>query len=274
MVTRSWLSCAGPALLLTLVSVMSASGQVFKWTGYAGLGAYSLALFAFALLAGRLPLAALWKNKYLMAGLWAALLILAVSAFLFIYPISHSGRLGPGTDRDEAIRLAWDAFFQGHYPYYPRTHLGMPISPMPGALLLALPFYLIHDVALQNLLWIPLFVLLCWRLFPTRKQGLLFICVCMFGNPSFMQDFVTGGDFSANLIYVSLATLAMYRGFQASDWRFLTIAALALGVTLAWHRGQSTSSSCRHFSSSVFVLALRGPAFWPAWRPPSCRPFS
>jgi len=47
----------------------------------------------------------------------------------------------------------WKAMFDGKYPYYETSFLGNPISPMPGALLIALPFYVLGWTALQNIVW-------------------------------------------------------------------------------------------------------------------------
>jgi len=83
--------------------------------------------------------------------------LLLIAAFIVLYPVARSGLFGPGSDRDDALNVALQALLSGHYPYYAQTYLGNPPTPMPGALLLALPFFALGTSAWQNLFWLPVF---------------------------------------------------------------------------------------------------------------------
>ncbi len=70
-----------------------------------------------------------------------------VAGFFAVYPMANSGEYGRGIDNDEALNIAVGELFSGRYPYYLRTYLDAPISPLPGELLLASPFVLLGNGA-------------------------------------------------------------------------------------------------------------------------------
>jgi hypothetical protein len=85
----------------------------------------------------------------------AALTLLALIAVVSIgYPLANSGVYGPGGDVDDAMRIATTELILGHYPYYLKTYLGWPISPLPGAIFLAVPWAVSGLLQLQNVFWI------------------------------------------------------------------------------------------------------------------------
>ena len=151
---------------------------------------------------------------------WAAGLTFAglVAAFVVLYPLANAGsvsalslssRDGGGSDRDESLNLGAAELLAGRYPYSPRTHLGNPVTQMPGALLLAVPFRLLGNAAWQNLFWMAVFVGLArWRFGDTRL-ALGFLWLLLLASPVALQDFVTGGDLGANSIMVLTALLLL-----------------------------------------------------------------
>lgn len=232
--TTSWAARIGLAGALMAATALSSSGQLLKWGGTTGLVIYALLVFAIALLATTPLLDRLFANRRVILALWAALIIAAVAVFVVMYPLAHSGRLGPGTDRDEALNLALRALLHGGYPYYPVTRFGAPITPLPGALLLALPFYVLGNAAFQVLLWAPLFLLFCRRALPSQKQALLFAGLCVLANLSFLQDYVSGGDYSINIFYFTMALVFLQaRLGRDAAWAELVLPVLLLGVALA-----------------------------------------
>ena len=95
-----------------------------------------------------------WPKTAALGGL-----IAAVALFVVVYPIANDGEWSSGvrggSDRDEALQVGGEALLAGEYPYYQRTFLDNPISPMPGSILAALPFAAVGQAGLQNLLWLP-----------------------------------------------------------------------------------------------------------------------
>jgi len=141
----------------------------------------------------------------------------------------------------------------------------------------ALPFVLLGNGALQNLVWVPLFAWWCLHHFESATTA--FSCLAMFliGCPASLVDFVTGGDYLVNAIYVVIAMDAVLRA-QRSDkpWhRYAASALLSVAISsrpiyavaaiiLAGSIVQT--SSIRRMTEFLVVLvlvsvALNGPFF-------------
>ncbi len=173
-----------------------------------------------------------------------ALFAALVAAFLVLYPLSNSGAsswispsgvIGGGSDRDEALNIGAAELLAWRYPYDARTHLGNPISQMPGSLFLALPFVLLGNAALQNVFWLAVFFLIVRRLLTDNLSALLFLTGLLAACPMMLQDFVTGGDLVANSVMVLLAFLWLLKEADRhaiAGWR-LPAAAACAGVVLS-----------------------------------------
>ena len=139
--------------------------------------------------------------------------------FLVVYPVADSGvpGVGPGSDRDEALNIATTQLLHGHYPYYQKTYLGTPITPMPGALLLAIPFVLIGNSAYQNLFWLFVFFLFAKSFLKSGRLALLLLWTILALSPVVLHALVTGGDYLANSLYVMLFVVWMVSATLRSD---------------------------------------------------------
>jgi hypothetical protein len=133
------------------------------------------------------------------------LALLLIGAFIVLFPIAKSGLVGPGSDRDDALNVTLRALLHGDYPYYTSTYLGNPPTPMPGALFLAAPFFALGTSALQNLFWVPVFIKYAPRIFGGGNSAVLYVLIFIFLCPASLQDFVTGGDFLVNCLYIVVA---------------------------------------------------------------------
>ncbi len=224
----------GLALLAALALTFSAGGQLAKH-----LGAWSLApaFGLYFLAAWRLDrVERLLRGRAAFAGV---LLVAALClAFIVVFPLANSGAFGPGSDRDEALNLAVAALFSGGEIYSQTTYLDNPITPMPGAILLAAPFAALGEAAWQNLLWLPVLALVAASLLGRAAAAYLGLFVA--ANPGFLQDFLTGGDYAANAVYVTAALLLALR--LANSPAGAALGGAALGLTL--------------LSRPVFLLAL------------------
>jgi hypothetical protein len=136
---------------------------------------------------------------------FAVLAVLAAPVLFFSYRLSHDGRVGPGSDRADALNVGVRLLLHGAYPYHAHTYLGNPITPMPGALLLAAPFYLLGTAVIQNILWTSLFLVFLWQYFRSSWSGIFYFLVFFLLCPACIQDYLTGGDYCINTIYVLLA---------------------------------------------------------------------
>lgn len=171
----------------------------------------------------------------------AVLFIGVLSLYLYVHPrIDTAGfRIGGASvgagDSDDAIDVAITELTGGRYPYYAHTFLGNPLSPLPGALLLALPFYVIGDSALQNVFWTAIFF---WfvqrRLHSLRAMGMLAaLVVCL--SPNVAYQIAQGTDYGANAIYVLIFTALLIsqvrRDGRASAAAVLCAALLGIGLS-------------------------------------------
>jgi len=227
----------GALLMLALSLVIPSVGAVQKYTGLFGLAAYVLAVGA-ALVAGlRFAPARLLALITARRCIWlaGATLVLLLGVFALVYPLANAGVVGGGTDRDEALNIAIQELLRGRYPYYPKTYLNAPISPLPGSLLLAAPFVLLGNSAYQNMFWIAAFYLMVARYMHDPRVAFLACWTVLGLSPLFWQEFVTGGDLLANSLFVcvfTLLTLHVHQTPSTRSWKKVA-AALLLGIGLA-----------------------------------------
>ncbi len=217
------------AVFLGLVAA-GAAPVTLKYGGLGLTAAYVIGLMG----AGLVIAAVSSRTLRLPDGRWqAAVLGVALAAtFAIGYPIAQSGLLGPGSDRDEALSIAIQALLEGRFPYWERTYFNNPISPLPGALLIGLPFHLLGSVAVQNLVITLAAGAALGRALRDEPARWLLLGLATLGNPGFMQDYVTGGDYAVNALYVGAALWAAVRAVDGGPpWRMALMAAL-LGVAV------------------------------------------
>jgi hypothetical protein len=224
-------------LALALSLIVPSIGAVQKYLGTAGLATYGVVVVV-ALVVGYfyiLPWFLSAVSERLSTWLAVATILGLLVVFAVVYPIANSGIVGGGTDRDEALNIAVGELVHGRYPYYLKTYLGAPISPLPGSILLAMPFVLLGNSAYQNLFWIAAFYMLIRACFKDGRMALLLCWMVLALSPLFWQEFVTGGDLLANSLFVSIFTLWMVQlHIRPAEpaWK-KAAAAILLGVGLA-----------------------------------------
>lgn len=214
-----------------------------KYFGLAGVAAYLLGLVLALLLWPRFgrclprPGAAFLEKQFP----WLALLTCAalLGLFALAYPITNNGRTGDrrtsGSDTDDALNLATTELLHGRYPYYPRTYLDNPITPMPGALLLAIPFVLLGNSAYQSFFWLLLWLLAMRRHWQAGRPPLLLLWLMLALSPVVVYSLVVGNDYLANSLYVLLFMLWLVRWAPRpglNPWLKL-LPAICLGIGLS-----------------------------------------
>jgi hypothetical protein len=227
----------GALLMLLLALVVPSVGAVLKYTGAPGLAVYVLLVLAVLLLGQRIIVPWLLPKLSERLALWlaGATFLALIAAFGLVYPIANSGAVGGGTDRDEALNIAVQALARGQYPYYLKTYLNAPISPLPGSLLLAAPFVALGNSAYQNLFWIAALFLVLARFLRDARIALLLFWTVLGLSPLFWQEFVTGGDLLANSIFVCVFVILVLRAHRdrtLQTWP-TALSAVLLGVGLA-----------------------------------------
>ncbi len=194
---------------LALCLIVPSIGEVQKYLGNPALAVYALSVVitVFWGYASLLP----WflknvsqRRATLLA--WATLIGL-VAIFAVLRPIAESGSIGGGSDSDDAINIGVEELLEGRYPYYPKTYIGNPILPMPGAFLLATPFVLLGDGAYQNIFWLAAAFMAATIYLKDLRWALLFVWAFLALSPAVWQQVASGSDKISNAIYVLLFTL-------------------------------------------------------------------
>lgn len=196
-----------------------------------------------------------------VAAALAAGWIFAACGYFILHPLSERHVFGPGSDRENAIELACRAFLSGAFPYHQLTFLHHPITPMPGALLLAAPFYLAHHIGVENLAWLAAFLAWCHWIFARSWWAAWFAFVFVLFSPCIMQDVVTGGDFFTNFAYIvvlfSLVARSLTRPSTNSKPNWTAwLWPLLLGVALSSRPIYSLLYPC------LFALAWQTAGLW------------
>ena len=170
-------------------------------------------------------------------ALWLAVLTLLglVLVFSILYPIAQAGLVGGGSDQDDALNVAATELIHGRYPYYAKTYLDNPIAPLPGAVILAVPFVLLGNSAFQNIFWLTVFFLAVKSYLKSSSLSLALLWTILIFSPSVLQNVVTGGDHPANTIYILLFMWWMVISVSKSDvttWKKL-VPSVLLGIGLS-----------------------------------------
>jgi hypothetical protein len=167
------------------------------------------------------------------ANLYAILTIaLLMTLFFFVYPIANTHEPGKGSDRDDGLNLAVTELLHGRYPYDRPSYLGNPISPLPGAIILALPFVVMGNSAYQNFFWLVVFFFLAGAYLKNKWLSLLLLWFIFLGSPIVLHEIVTGGDLLANSLYVAAIVIvfadSFYRMTNSAKLGFSIFAGVAL----------------------------------------------
>ncbi|WP_433798619.1 hypothetical protein [Actinomycetospora sp. CA-084318] len=134
---------------------------------------------------------------------------------------------GVGSDRADALDVALTRLAGGLYPYTGTTYLGNPITPLPGSLVLAAPFWAVSGhAAWQNLVWTLVLLPVLnggWRLRSTPT--LVWVLVVI--TPEVLREFLVGDDLVTSVVPPVAATAWV---LQARSPFVLTTGAVALGI--------------------------------------------
>ena len=159
---------------------------------------------------------------------------------LMVYPLADSGQLGFYSDRDEAIDIGARRLLAGEFPYSCRAvsgiHLGCPeqgnlILPLPGALVLSLPFMFLGGSATQVFFWLTLLYLISRHISNSPRQACTYVLTIFALSPILLAEILTGGDLISNTLAVSsLTLLALNARTVGKQMAF----GFMLGIALSW----------------------------------------
>lgn len=165
----------------------------------------------------------------------AATLIFLIIEVAFGYPLANSGRIGPGSDVDDALIIGAGELLKGNYPYYLKTYLGLPLSPLPGAMLLAVPWVLFGALEYQNVFWLGILFVMLWYAMKSSVPAIALFWAILLLSPTVHQSLVTGSDYISNTIYVLAAAWFLIKyatDAEAPAWKKI-LPAVLLGIALS-----------------------------------------
>lgn len=204
--------------------VCPSSYIVHKYLGWSGTLAYACVTAVALIGVSKVPER---RGQPHLFGLALATFLFVAALFLASYPAVNTHLSAHGSDDDDQYNLGAMALLTGHQPYEQVTYLGNPLSVLPGALLLAMPFTLLGTSALQNLFWLPMFFVAVKHQTGEGATALRLAWIVLILAPAVMHDVVTGGGHASNTIYVLLGLRWLIRTSRRD------LAAVAWGVALA-----------------------------------------
>lgn len=224
-------SLAGLAFCLVIPSLV----QVQKYCGNAGVMLYLFAVPFILWIGYRHVFFRVLPKINERDAFWLAVgtLIAILAVFVCLYPAAKSGIVGQGSDADNALNIATRALLRGRFPYYQPTYLGNPISPLPGSLLLAVPFVLLGNSAYQNLFWIAAFFVLAREWLESGPQALLLLWIILALSPVVWWELATGADLLSNSIYVLVLMLVLVRSIPKPNLTSLSKTPLSILVGIS-----------------------------------------
>jgi len=223
------------SFFLIFVFIFPSSGVLNKFLGIYGILFYCvfiLIFFYFFFISPHLK-SYNFSSLHIHIASFISVMILFV-LFLFIYPIANNHMYFGGSDSDNALNIAVHDLLKLQYPYYTKTYLGNAITPMPGSLILAVPFVLLGTSAYQNFFWIFLFFLFLIKYLKDRRSASYLFLILFFLVPLLPYHIFTGSDYIANSIYVLLLLYMFYYSIENSKKKiFSLLAAFIFGLALS-----------------------------------------
>jgi hypothetical protein len=231
------------------------SGFIQKYAGIPGLFLYlilvSTAIASIPLLPQRITG---WCN-FRFPILSSAFILGLAAIFLCLHQVEDGRGPGRSSDRDEGLEIAVSRLIAGENPYYPAHPDAGPLSVLPGAILLAVPFVLLGSVGVQNLFWLGAFLWICGTRSTSRGRLLVLLGASVALSPAAQYEIISGGDMIANGAYVACFLILAHDVWtvRGSNPAIKTAAALLLGVGLASRANMILILPL--FSASVLVNA-------------------
>jgi hypothetical protein len=169
--------------------------------------------------------------RWVLPTLVAVCVALLVAAFVVGVPDRYGFAMGVGSDRADALDVAVTRLGAGLYPYDGVTYLGNPITPLPGALVLAAPFVgLAGDAAWQNVAWTLVLLPVLNGGRRLRPGPTVLWAVAVLAAPEVVREFLIGDDLVTGAVPALAALAWTLTAARARSTGVLVAAAVVLGV--------------------------------------------
>jgi len=224
-------------LCLAIFTLAPSFDTALKYFGVSGVLGYFLIGTLMILVADRFVMPVLQRliseRTANILAIFTFVLLGAVT--IIVFPMVNTAQFGSGSDADDALVVAASQLVSGNYPYSLMTYLGNLISPMPGTVLLAIPFVIIGAIHLQNIFWLAIFFL-AFRHFEKSSVSALGLVWAMLAlSPTLLQNILTGADYASNSIYILIMMWIMMRTIpdpQSLEWKRI-VPVIILGIGLS-----------------------------------------
>ncbi len=219
-----------------VLSLVPSFDIVLKYARIPGIALYFVAGLTVLYLCDRVVIkrfASVSERSAMIAGVLVLLILILIAAIG--YPLANSGRFGGGSDIDDAMIVGASALLRGEYPYYQLTYLGGMLSPMPGTIVLSVPFVLLGLIQYQNIFWLAILFLTTRRILSSSIFALGAILTVSLLSPTFYQVLVTGSDHITNSIYIIIGLWLTVRAVTDPRSSMLQrlLPAILLGIGLS-----------------------------------------
>jgi hypothetical protein len=160
---------------------------------------YIIAVLIAIVLATRLS-AAILTDRQIGLLFWA---LCASFVILLLIVLDSVNPFQVNVDRWSAISYFLDSLLAGRFPYAAKSHLGNPISGLPGLFIIGLPFYLIGDVGLLQIFGFIVFSFLVYKYF--SEDAPRFATVVLLGTaPIFLWEVAARSELFSNMVVLLL----------------------------------------------------------------------
>jgi hypothetical protein len=163
--------------------------------------------------------------------------VAAVAAFAVLYPLARHHM--PGGGEGDTLDWAAAALLGGRNPYAVQIGPVRPLLELPGAFILAAPFRALGAAALQNPLWMTIFLVRFAAWFPDPRRASMWSAFLLV-NPGFLRGYGVGNDYAIDGIVLVLAIDC---------------------IVAAWRPGRASGAKAAALVVSALVLSTH-PVFW------------
>jgi hypothetical protein len=238
------------AILIAVMLWATSAYHALKFFGSTAMWVYLPGTFAGTFMLFALRKRLLRARPAVSWGLIIAVVAMAVALLVVVYPKANAhfdadGNVR-GSDRDEALDMGATALLHGRYPYAEPTYQGSPISPMPGAFILAMPFVLVRSSAYQILFWLPAFALTARAMAKHVSGGAIAALMLVPLWLAEVQEIATGGDYQVDCLYNICIALWLIIAVRKS---------LAIAVPIAVLMGLALSSRSNYLLTTPPLFA-------------------
>ncbi len=224
--------------------VQGMAGLLFVGIGYLLMCKYSMRATShfgyvcviYAVIVASLLLFILYKerllpDKWVNRAFWTCLIVFVAAMLAVQY---HLDPMENHVDRWSAIANPLHNLLHGQFPYAAKTHLGGNASPFPVWQVLHLPFYLLGNVGLSEIVAAALFVLSVRKLYGTRSA--INSIVMLAASINLWYEVAVRSDLIANfLLLAAFVNFLQIRGISLRNrpWLLACCAGLWLSTRLS-----------------------------------------